>query len=238
MLTKQKIIIIGGSSGIGLAVAEAALNANAHVIIASRSEKKLAAAKKSLNNAVDTFVVDTQQPSTLEALFKSVGKFDHLQLPGSEVHGGNFQNLSMEDARASFESKFWGVYSAIKLAVPHINPQGSITLYSGTATQKPLKDSYFILTALNSAVEGLTRSLAVSLETIRVNAISPGLTLTPIFSQLPQTQQDEILNSLKPNLLIKRYGKPEEVAQAALYLMTNNYMTGQVLTIDGGMTTT
>ena len=233
----KKIVIIGGSSGIGLAIAKAATLEGAQVIIASRSAEKLANAKTSLNNKVETYQLDLMKENSLKTFFDTIGSFDHLQLPGSEVKFGNLDTLSTEDAKYSFDSKFWGPYTAIKLARSTISKSGSITLYSGAASQKPTKDST-ILTALNAAVEALSRALSISLSPIRVNVISPGITMTPLFENLGKEVVEQAFNMYKDMLLIQRFARPEEIAKTALYLMSNDYVTGSLSMVDGGMSVT
>lgn len=121
-------MVIGGSSGIGFAVAKAAIDEGAKVIIASRSADKLAKAKTKLNNAVETHQLDLLREETIKSFFEKIGAFDHLQLPGSEVRFGNMDSLSMQDAKYSFDSKFWGPYTAIKYARKYLSKKGSITL--------------------------------------------------------------------------------------------------------------
>jgi NAD(P)-dependent dehydrogenase (short-subunit alcohol dehydrogenase family) len=233
----KKIVIIGGSSGIGFAIAKAAIHDGANVIIASRSAAKLAKAKAALNNAVETYQLDLLQEKSIKAFFEHVGPFDHLQLPGSEVRFGNIDSLSTEDAKYSFDSKFWGPYEAIKLARKFLSKSGSITLYSGAASQKPTKDST-ILTALNAAVEALSRALAIALVPIRVNVISPGITMTPLFEDMGKEQVEKIFEAYKPSLLVERFATADEIAKTAIYLMSNDYVTGSLNLVDGGMSVT
>ena len=237
LFENKKIVIIGGSSGIGFAIAKAALIEGANVIIASRSIDKLEHAKHKLNGAIEAHPLDLLQEESIKSFFKKVGSFDHLQLPGSEVRFGNIDTLSIEDARYSFDSKFWGPYIAIKHAREYLSKQGSITLYSGAASQRPTKEST-ILTALNASVEALSRALAISLTPIRVNVISPGITMTPLFEDMGKEQADKILDTYKSNLLVKRFATADEVAQTAIYLMSNEYVTGSLHMIDGGLSVT
>lgn len=237
LLEGKKIIIIGGSSGIGFAVASAAVDAGAKVIIASRSADKLAKAKSKLKDAVETYSLDLLQEKSIQSFFEAIGSFDHLQLPGSEVRFGNLDNLSIEDAKYSFESKFWGPYIAIKYAHHYLSKKGSITLYSGAASQKPTREST-ILTPLNAAVEGLSRALAIALVPIRVNVISPGITMTPLFEDMGKDQVKKIFETYKDSLLIQRFATSEEVAQTAIYLMSNDYVTGSLNMVDGGLSVT
>ena len=126
---------------------------------------------------------------------------------------------------------------AIKHARKTLSKEGSITLYSGAASQRPNKDSV-ILTALNSAVEGLARALSIALTPIRVNVISPGITMTPLFENMGQEVVKQILDAYKATLLVKRYATADEIAKTAIYLMSNDYVTGSLQMVDGGMSVT
>lgn len=234
----KKIVIVGGSSGIGFAIAKASLEANANVVIVSRSADKLNQAKQRLNNAVETFTADIRDFSQLEALFEKIGKFDHLQITASEISFGDFESLSMSDAKNAFENKFWGPYQTTKAALPYLNKQGSITFYSGAYSQLPKTPGASVIAAVNSAVEGLSRALAVELAPIRVNTITPGIVDTELFTTLGMDaeQCESFFNEITAGQVIKRPAQPSEIAQTALYLMGNTYSTGNTLFVDGGLT--
>lgn len=236
-LKGKKILIIGGSSGIGLAIAKQSLECGAQVTIASRSKDKLDKANNELNNAAQTHVVDLTDDASIQSLFDTVGSIDHLQITGSEVSFGELDTLSIDDARRSFDSKFWGAYTAVKIGHHQISKKGSITLFSGAASQKPNKSSV-ALTSLNSAVEGLGRALSIALAPVRVNVISPGITMTPLFEAMGQQVIDQVLDTYSPSLLVKRYATADEVAKTAIYLMNNDYATGNVEMISGGLSVT
>lgn len=231
---REKILIIGGSSGIGLASAQLAVEKGYEVVIASRNHEKLKTAKEKINHEnVNTFLVDITKEKSIQSLFEPVKEIDHLVIAGSEVQFGDFRTLSISDAQKSFDSKFFGPYRVIKEALGHINPKGSITLFSGSAGAKPEKGSE-IISAINSAVEGFSRALAISLSPIRVNCIAPGLIDTPAYAGLDEDARKTLFLALSENLLIKRAGTATEVAQAVLYLIDNTYTTGTTLYIDGG----
>ncbi|MDF1655373.1 MAG: SDR family oxidoreductase [Coxiellaceae bacterium] len=236
-LEGKKVVIIGGSSGIGLAIAQASLDKGAKVIIASRNKEKLAKANATLNNAAQTYAVDLTDEDSIKSLFKTVGQIDHLQITGSEVSFGELDTLSIEEARRSFDSKFWGAYTAIKIGHHQVSPEGSITLYSGGASQRPNKSSV-ALTSLNAAVEGLGRALSIALTPVRVNVVSPGITMTPLFEEMGQEVIDQVLETYGPQLLVKRYAEAAEIAKTATYLMENDYITGNVEMVNGGLSVT
>ncbi len=234
----KKIVIIGGSSGIGFAIAKAALEAGAHVTIVSRNQEKLANAKARLNESVETFVADIRDLAQLETLFQKIGTFDHLQLTASEISFGNFETLSITDAKAMFDSKFWGPYQAAKAALPYLNKKGSITFYSGAYSQLPKTPGASAAAAINSAVEGLSRALAVELAPIRVNTITPGIVDTELFANLGMNaeQRTTFFKEVTAGQVIKRPAEAAEIAQTALYLMSNTYSTANTLFVDGGLT--
>jgi len=233
-LQGKKVVIIGGSSGIGLATAKAAAAEGAQVIIASRSEEKLRKATAEIKGKVESIRVNTLEESSVKALFERVGALDHLVTPGSEVTWGPFLDMELGAAKSGFDSKFWGQYLAAKYGGPKIRGGGSITLFSGAYSQRPGRGAT-LLCAINSAVEGLGRALAVELSPTRVNVVSPGLVDTPIYSAMPEEKRNAMFNAVAGANLVKRIGKAEDIAETVLYLMRNGYTTGSTLYVEGGI---
>ncbi len=231
----QKIVIIGGSSGMGLAAANLAAVEGATVIIASRSEEKLRQAKGQIKGNVEILTVNVVDEGSVRAFFDKVGEFNHLTTPGSELSMGRFLELDTRTARAAFDSKFWGQYHAARYGASKIRPGGSITFFAGVWSQKPIIGGS-VVTAINSAIEGLGRALAVELAPIRVNTVSPGIVDTPIYSGMAPDNREAMFKEVAASIPVKRIAKPEEVAQAVLYLMSNSYTTGSTLYVDGGAT--
>lgn len=229
----QKIIVIGGSSGIGLATAKMAGAEGATVIIASRSEEKLRKAADQIQGRVETITVNVMDENSIKSLFDKVGDFNHLATPGSEAPMGPFLQMDTRTARAGFDSKFWGQYLAAKYGAPRIRAGGSITFFAGVWSQKPVPGSS-VITAINSAIEGLGRSLAMELAPIRVNTVSPGIVDTPMYAGMAPDEKEAMFKEVVVSVPVKRIGKPEDIAQAVLYLMRNGYTTGSTLYIDGG----
>jgi NAD(P)-dependent dehydrogenase (short-subunit alcohol dehydrogenase family) len=231
----ERVVIIGGSSGIGLATARAAAAEGAEVLLASRSEEKLRKARESISGKVDVFVVDAAKEESVKTLFEKGGEFDHLFTPGSEGVRGPFLSLDSQAARKAFDSKFWGQYFAAKYGAPKIRPGGSITFMAGAFSQRPGPGTA-VLAAINSAVEGLGRALAVELSPLRVNVVSPGLVDTPNFAKMPADQRSALFKTVADSIPAHRIGTPEDIAETVLYLMGNGYTTGHTLFADGGMT--
>jgi NAD(P)-dependent dehydrogenase (short-subunit alcohol dehydrogenase family) len=233
LFSHQRLVIVGGSSGMGLATAKAATAAGAQVVIAGRSREKLERARREIGGDTEALPLDIRDEAAVRAFFERVGEFDHLTTPGSQAAGGPFLTRDTAEVRADFDSKFWGQYLAAKYGAPHMRPGGSIVLFAGIYSQRPSVGVSGIA-AINSAIEGLTRALAVELAPIRVNAMSPGLVDTPIFDDMPKAAKVEMFQHFADAAPVRRVGRPEEVARAVLHLMGNTFTTGTTLFVDGG----
>ncbi|WP_324607999.1 SDR family oxidoreductase [Paenibacillus durus] len=233
MLQNQKIVIIGGSSGIGLETAKQAIALGAEVIIASRSEDKLQKAKEQLGAKAAAYTLDTTDEQQVQAFFEKIGTFDHLVVSAAETSGGSFLHTDTAQARQLFENKFWGQYYAAKYGAPNIAANGSITLFSGVVAYKSMVGSS-VLGAVNAAVSSLGQTLALELAPIRVNIVSPGIIDTPSRSKMAEDARNDFYTAVAGKLPVKRVGKAEDVAQSVLYLLQNGFVTGTVLHTEGG----
>ena len=233
MLQDKKVVIIGGSSGIGFESAKQVISEGAEVIIASRSEGKLQNAIEQLGNKATAFTLDTTQEQQVQSFFEKVGKFNHLVVSAAETSGGSFLQTDTAQARQLFENKFWGQYYAAKYGAPKILPHGSITLFSGVVAYKSMVGSS-ILGAVNAAISNLGQTLALELAPIRVNIVSPGIIDTPSRSKMPEVDRNQFYATVGNKLPVKRIGRAEDVAQSVLYLLQNSFVTGTVLHVEGG----
>lgn len=225
------MVIIGGSSGMGLAIAKEAVDAGADVTIAGRSQAKLEQGRQAIAGDVATRTVDVSDEQSVKKMFSEIGSFDHLVVTASSVRTGPFRELSLADARASMDSKFWGQYMAARYA--QIRPEGSITLFSGILSRRP-SVGLASLAAINAAVEALGRALAVELAPVRVNVVSPGTTDTPAYAGMPDNARMGMFAAASKRSLVGRVGRPEDIASLSLELMSNTFMTGVVVDVDGG----
>jgi NAD(P)-dependent dehydrogenase (short-subunit alcohol dehydrogenase family) len=238
-LKGQKVVIIGGSYGMGYATAELALGAGAEVAIAARGEGKLQEASRKLQaqsgRAVPWQTLRVEDRPAVAAFLAEQAPFDHLVLPGSTVRPILYDDLTDESARESFESKFWGPFWAAYDARPHLRRGGSIVFFTGVAAKRPVK-GYIMGACINGALNAGTRSLALEFARlgVRVNTIAPGLCDTPLNDLLHAHDKEERYGAMARRLPVGRIGHAEDCALGAMYLMTNGYVTAQVLGIDGG----
>lgn len=233
MLKDKKVVIIGGSSGIGLESAKQLIAQGAEVIIASRSEDNLKNAKEQLGVRATAYILDTTQEQQVQSFFEKIGQFDHLVVSAAETSSGLFLQTDTAQARKLFENKFWGQYYAAKYGASKILPNGSIILFSGVVAYKSIVGSA-ILGAVNAAISNLGQTLALELAPIRVNIVSPGIIDTPSRSKMPEEARNNFYNTVENKLPVKRVGKAEDVAQSVLYLLQNSFVTGTVLHVEGG----
>ncbi|WP_194917293.1 SDR family oxidoreductase [Catenulispora rubra] len=237
-LTGQKVVVIGGSSGMGLATARAAAHAGASVTIASSDKARLDAALATLPEGADAVVVDTRDEDAIAALFEHVGHLDHLvYTAGDSVAPRPLVDQSLDEARRKLDVRFWGTVAAVKHAVPRMSPQGSISLTTGTVGVRPAPG--FALGAAGvGATEGLARGLAVELAPIRVNVVRAGAVRTPMWEAMPEAQRELLFASMAKRTLTGAIGEAEQIAATHLYLMENGFVTGTVITVDGGLVLT
>ena len=236
-LQGRTVVVIGGSSGIGLAVARAAIEAGARAVIGSSRAANVDAAVAGLGDRASGHAVDVGAESAVAAFFERVGPFDHLAFTAGDWSGagrGPLADLDLAAAGAMFKVRFWGAIFACRQALRTISPSGSITLTNGMVAHRPSKGSA-LATAMAGSVEHLTQGLAVELAPLRVNCVCPGMVRTDIWNSIPAEGREARIGQMTKRQLIPRIGEPEELAQAYLYLMRGGYTTGQVLQVDGGM---
>lgn len=223
---------MGGTSGIGLATARRAMLAGASVVAAGRSEEKLQEAAK-IAPDIDFRQLDTHDTEGLAALCAELSPLDHLvsAATGATRSMAPFMQQTAEEFAAAF-GKFWGYAHTVRAGVPHLCDGGSLTLVSGTPARK-CPPGMSSISCVGSAVEGLVRALAVELAPKRVNCVAPGMIDTPMFAALGD-KKEEVLAERTRGYPLPRPGTADEVADALIFLMQNDYVTGVVLDVDGG----
>jgi len=231
-LQNKKIIVAGGSSGMGLATAKILQTKGGSITVTGRTEEKLHKAKTS---GLSTVQVDSSDIGSLETFFSSQGNIDHLIIAVSGGKGmGNFKELSLESLREGFEEKFWIQLYTLKAALPHLNPKGSITLITAiSATAKFPGTSG--LAAINGALEIMIPILAKELKPLRINAVSPGVIDTGWWNFLSADAKKEAFDNYAAQTLVGRIGQPNDIAHVIEFLIENEYMTGKIIACDGGL---
>jgi len=229
LLKGKKVVVVGGSSGIGLATAELAKREGADVIVASRNVAKLDAVAEKLNAIA--IPADVTSDDSVAKLFRNCGPVDHVVVTAAQLRTGPFKTVSMEDVRSTMEGKFWGAWRVAKSA--EIRPGGSLTLVSGYLSIRPRPNSAIISVA-NGALESLARALALELAPVRVNAVSPGIIDTPIRAAMPEQARREMLVQTAAKLPVGRVGVGEDIARQILAFMTIGFATGSIVYLDGG----
>lgn len=230
-LKGQRFLVVGGSSGIGLATAIAAATAGAAVTIVSRSQDKLDAAGSVIGHGVSTKALDMTDNGAVERFFADEGTWDHVAVSAAETARGPVRGLALDAAKSAMESKFWGAYHVARAA--QIKPGGSLTFVSGYMAERP-QATAVLQGAINAALEGLARGLALELAPVRVNTVSPGLIETPLWSRMPEADRKALFASAAERLPARRIGQPEDIANAVLFLATTPFATGSTVRVDGG----
>lgn len=227
---EQKVLVVGGSSGIGEATAQAFLDLGAHVTIASRSAEKLHTVAARLTGEVTTAVLDITQQADVDAFLANT-EFDHVVVSAAQTPMGSVRDLSLDDAYAAMDSKFWGSYRVARSV--RIRDGGSLTLVSGFLSVRPGKNAV-LQGAINAALEGLARGLALELSPVRVNTVSPGMIDTPIRAKMDAQAREKLYQETAARLPAKCVGMPEDIAKAVIYLASTAYASGSTVFVDGG----
>src|SRR5246127_5496411 len=231
---KKRVVIVGGSSGIGLAVAKEAASQGAEVVIVSSNAERVQEAVRSIGGNVRGEAIDVSDEKAVEAFFTKIGAIDHLVFTaGDSLQLHKLADTDLKQARRAFELRYWSVLATVKYASPQIRKGGSIVLTTGVAGRRP-HSGWVIAASVCGTIEALTRALAVELAPIRVNAVCPGVVRTNLWQSMNADAREHLYESVGKSLLVGRFGEAPEVAGAYLFLMQEGYGTGQTVVLDGG----
>lgn len=232
-LSEKKVVVVGGSSGIGLAVAKMARAEGASVTILGRSLTKLQRAKNLIASEVKTISIDVMEIEAVDRAFKEIGNLDHLFISAQDAATAPLAETTMEKLRMTLDSKIWGALHVVKQAASRMALNGSITFISGLAARRGYPN-FAVAGAANAGIEAVARKSAIELSPIRVNTVCAGVIETEMLDRVFGENRDKVVESIAQKLPVKRIGKPEEVADAVLFLMNNGFATGSTLLLDGG----
>jgi NAD(P)-dependent dehydrogenase (short-subunit alcohol dehydrogenase family) len=228
-LSGQRVVIVGGTSGMGLATVRAAAAQGAEVIAAGR---RSVAGREHIEGVLQV-EVDVAAETSVRALFDGLETLDHLFVSASPGAPGHFLKQDLAAARTFIDGKLLGSWTCARYAAPLVRPGGSITFVTGVAAVRPPGNAAMV-TAAFAAIEAMSRALALELGPVRVNTIRPGYTDSEMWSGLSAAEREDLRRRVANALPAGRMGTPEDIAHAAIFLMTSRQTTGAVLEVSGG----
>ena len=231
-MTGQQVVIIGGSEGIGFAVAKAARALGARVLAVSRTRAKLEAARDAVSG-LDIRVADINDAASIQQLFSELSAVDHVYIAAGSSTQGSPLDHPLSDFRHKFDERLWGSVDVVRAAHPLMRPGGSFTFTGGLSSDHPVRGQW-VNGIATMATEQLARVFALELAPIRFNAVAPGPTDTPMWNHIFPENGAQALSEFTKTFLIPRLVTADEVAQAVLLLMQNGAMTGETIHIDCG----
>ena len=233
-LSEKRVVVLGGSSGIGLAVAQQVVARGGRPIIASSNAERVRQAVATLDRKAEGHTLDLSNEREIQSFFQEIGDFDHLVFTAGDTLQLNvLEATDLAKARQAFELRYWAALAAVKYGAPNIRGNGSIVLTTGIAGQRPRK-GWVVAASVCGTIEALTRALAVELAPLRVNAVSPGIVRTNLWRSMNTEEREQLFESVGNALPVGRVGEPHDIAQAYLFLMQEGFSTGQTVVVDGG----
>ncbi|NUS12067.1 MAG: SDR family oxidoreductase [Streptomyces sp.] len=230
----ERVVVIGGTSGIGLATAEEQLRAGREVIVAGRDKARLDAALVKLGEGASGAALDALDEAATRDFFEGLGRIDHVVVTVTgNTAAGPFGELPIAELRAAAEGKLVAQTIAAQASLKALRPGGSITFVTAGSSGAAIPGTAG-LAAVNAAVEAMVPVLAVELAPTRINAVSPGIIDTPWWNWLEAEARRRTFDEYARSAPAGRVGRPEDVAGAIGYLMGASFTTGVVLTVDGG----
>lgn len=232
MLTEKQVVIIGGSEGIGLAVAKAARVLGARVLAVARTREKLEAARDTVSG-LEIRVADINNTASIQELFSELSTVDHVYIAAGSTKIGSPLENPLNEFRQKFDERLWGSIGVVRAAHRLMRPGGSFTFTGGLSSDRPVSGAW-VSGIATMATEQLARVLALELAPVRFNAIAPGYTDTPMWGHIFPEIGAHALSDVTKKQPIPRLVTADEVAQAVLLLMQNEAITGETIHVDCG----
>ncbi|MEN1784511.1 MAG: SDR family oxidoreductase [Bacteroidota bacterium] len=229
----KKIVVIGGSSGIGKAVCEQAFELAAQVILTSRQLHKAKTSAEQIGSSVIGQELDIDDEKQVQVFFKSLNEVDHIYIAAGATKLGAVTDGTLEENMKAFNTRILGSLRVVRAAAEKIGGLGSIVFTGGVSTDRPISGAWVSGLATSTA-EQLARVLVMEFPNIRFNAVAPGWTNTPMWDDILGDSKEETLKNVAESLPVKKIATPEEVASAVIFLMSNSSVTGEVIHVDGG----
>ena len=230
-LTNKNVVIIGGTSGIGLAVAKLIAKKGANLTIASRSLDRLSQAAETIQGNVQIGQIDTLKEESVKAFFSDRHNIDHIINFAGDSMSGGVVDADLPTAKNAMESKFWGQFYIGRYGGVKINPHGSLTFTGGSG---PRPHQAIATMAANAGVVLLVESLAKELAPVRVNVVSPYYVNTPMWSGMVDTERQTLFDRVGKQLPIGRVAEIEDVAPTFLHVLESTYLNGANIPVNGG----
>jgi len=233
-LSNRRVAVTGINGGIAKATAQMLLKHDVELVVTARTQAKLDAGLASLEGKVSGVLMDMTDQSSIQSAFEEIGEIDHLVTPASTAMFAPIRDMDFEAGRLLINTKQWGQMLCVHYALKQLNSSGSVTLFSGTVTQKPLPGGT-MFAAAGAATEASARIWAYENAPIRFNTIVPGVIDTPVWERLMGREAAEEAQQQFADLLpVKRMGTAEDIAKAVLFLIDNEFVNGASLVVDGG----
>jgi NAD(P)-dependent dehydrogenase (short-subunit alcohol dehydrogenase family) len=231
-LRGKDVLVTGGASGIGLAAAIQARAAGANVTIVGLDRERTARVAR--EHGFDGWrAADVTRPDQLQAALADVAHVDHLVLMAGTFVAGKVMEADVGYLQRAFDERIWSAIHTLRILGDRLARDGSVTFISGALAERPNAQGTAVLAAASSAMEALARGLALELAPLRVNALSPGMIDTPILAKALGSARDGAVEAMRRSTPLQRMGTADEAGAAIVFLMTNGWMSGATLNIDG-----
>ena len=234
----QRVVVVGGTSGMGLGSARAAAEAGAEVIVVGRRPVSSRESSSAEDASFKHATADVTDEGSVRALFEEIGHFDHLLITAAPTGNDFFRAFVKQDlatAQGYMNAKFFGSWNCARYAVPKIRRDGSITFLTGCSVIHPHQGGTMV-TAAFAALEAFARALALEMGPLRVNTIRPGLVDSDAWSFLDESVRDKFFENARAIMPARRIGSIRDIGHSAVFIMTNPYVSGSTIEVSGGET--